>query len=124
VQFWLAYPRKDGKQAAAQSWSHLSADERRLAAEDVPKRIAMTWAGRELDKIPHASTYLNQRRWLDEITPMRRLPDPRPHLSPGMERLMEQYREAVEHEKAGGSQAFDADEGVVVETSGRRIGGK
>jgi hypothetical protein len=119
--FWLVYPRKDGKQYAAQCWSRLTEDERRLATEDIPKRLTANWAGRDLDKIPHASTYLNQRRWLDEITPMGRLPDPRPHLSPGMQRLGEAFLEAKQRERNGSSPIADADQGDVVETTGRSI---
>jgi hypothetical protein len=120
--FWAGYPRKDGKQLAAESWARLSAEERRLAAEDVPRRVAANWAGRELEHIPHAATYLNQRRWLDGIEPRARLPDPRPRFSPGMERLAQAYREAQARERNGSHQVADEGKSSVVETTGRRTG--
>jgi len=119
--FWRVYPRKDGKQYAAQCWSKLNATEKGLAMEDVPKRVAANWAGKELDHIPHASTYLNQKRWTDTIQHHTRLPDPRPRLSPGMERLGQRYQEAVERERATSNQAADAGQSPVVETTGRSI---
>jgi|SRR5215472_783091 len=121
AEFWKGYPRKDGKQTAAESWAKLTPDERQLAMADVPQRMRANWAGRETQHIPHAATYLNQRRWLDGITPVARLPDPRPRLSPGMERLGQRYLEALERERNGSNQAADADQGGVVETTGRSI---
>lgn len=122
--FWRLYPRKDGKQYAAQCWKKLTGDERTLATADVPQRITANWAGRELDKIPHASTYINQRRWLDELTANARLPDPQPHFSPGMDRLAQSYRRRLEeHERSGGSQVTDADQSELVQTVGRPTGG-
>jgi hypothetical protein len=121
AEFWRAYPRRDAKQAAAQSWSRLTPEERRLAAEDVPKRMLANWAGRELQHIPQAATYLNQRRWLDGIEPRARLPDGRPKLSPGMERLGRAYMEARSRERNGSNPADDTSQGDVVETTGRPI---
>jgi len=121
AEFWQHYPRKDGKQAAAESWAKLTPDERQLALDDVPQRMRANWAGRELEHIPHAATYLNQRRWLDAIQPNARLPDPRPHLSPGKERLLYAIKEAQERERNGSSQVATAGEGPLVETTGRRV---
>jgi len=122
AEFWQHYPRKDGKQTAAESWAKLTPEERQLALADVPQRMRANWAGRELEHLPHASTYLNQRRWLDAIQPNARLPDPRPRFSPGMERLGQRYLEAVERERARSNQVADADQGSVVETTGRSTG--
>jgi len=121
AEFWQHYPRKDGKQAAAESWAKLTPDERQLALADVPQRMRANWAGRELEHIPHPSTYLNQRRWLDAIQPNARLPDPRPHLSPGKERLLYAIKEAQERERNRSSQVATAGEGPLVETTGRRV---
>lgn len=77
--FWKSYPRKDAKQDARKAWGKLSDADRRTALDDLPRRLAANWAGRELDKLPHASTYLNQKRWTDEIqerTPARASPSP------------------------------------------------
>ena len=64
--FWEAYPCGDGKQAAITAWDKLQPDEallkemalglmRQLQREDWQRGVA----------IPHASTWLNQRRWED-----------------------------------------------------------
>jgi len=120
-EFWRLYPRKEGKQIAAQSWGKLSVEERRLAIEDVPKRAAANWAGREMQHVPHAATYLNQRRWLDEIEARARLPDPRPRLSAATQELMRMYSEAQERERNGSNQVAPEGEGLVVETTHRRV---
>jgi hypothetical protein len=65
--FWKLYPRPDGKLPASEEWEKLSADEQARAMQDVPKRIHANWAGRDSDKIPHASTYLHQKRFNDGL---------------------------------------------------------
>ena len=66
-RFWESYPRGEGKQKAIQSWDRLKPDEdllramalglmRQLKSDDWKRGIG----------IPHASTWLNQRRWEDE----------------------------------------------------------
>jgi len=65
--FWEIYPRKDGKQSAREAWAKLELEEQAAAIADIPLRIEANWTGREIDKIPHAATYLNQKRWQDEL---------------------------------------------------------
>lgn len=66
--FWLAYPRGEKKQMAMVAWDKLPADEgllnlmalglkRQLDSEEWKRGIG----------IPYASTWLNQRRWEDEV---------------------------------------------------------
>lgn len=66
--FWLAYPRKDGKQAARAEWNRLSLDaEAQLQiASDLERRCrSAQWQKDGGQFIPHARTYLHQKRWLD-----------------------------------------------------------
>lgn len=77
--FWEAYPSKIGKQAAWDSWrrdiAEIGIEEMAaVIVKDVTKRAA------EDDRwlrgfVPNPATYLNQRRWNDDIT---RAPEPPP----------------------------------------------
>jgi len=64
-KFWLAYPRKTAKGAAEKAW------EKAARLEDPEKIIdavgRASWPN-DPQFIPHASTWLNQKRWLDENT--------------------------------------------------------
>lgn len=65
--FWLAYPRKVGKEDALKSFVKVSPDPDLLAAMlSALKRQAGSeqWADRQF--IPHPSTWLNGKRWQDE----------------------------------------------------------
>jgi len=64
--FWSKYPNKTNKQTALKRW-------KRMKAADVPAIMASIEAHKATDQwqrgiIPHASTWLNQRRWEDELT--------------------------------------------------------
>lgn len=65
VEFWNAYPRKTAKQTALKSW-------RRIREEEVPAIMAALEKHRQSDQwargvIPHPATWLNQRRWEDDL---------------------------------------------------------
>ena len=62
-RFWDAYPRGDGKKVALKAWisAGLDAHAEKIIA-DVNARKSK-WTDPKF--IPHASTYLNQERWLD-----------------------------------------------------------
>lgn len=65
-EFYLSYPVKKGKEDALKAWAKLSESDRAKAAADVPKRCAMDrqW----IDGFaPHPATYLNGKRWNDEM---------------------------------------------------------
>jgi hypothetical protein len=67
--FWRVYPRKIGKAAAAKRWARMT-DQERAAAGEAIRLHAQRW-GRlrtESQFIPHAVTWLNQRRWEDDMT--------------------------------------------------------
>jgi len=68
--FWLAYPRKVGKAQARKAWDKLnpSDDVVRLIAENIALRLKYgEWMDDNKVFIPHASTYLNNARWEDEV---------------------------------------------------------
>ena len=60
AEFWESYPRKDNKAAAYRAWKKLTKPCRLLAAADVASRV---WGDAKF--VPHAATYLNNRRWED-----------------------------------------------------------
>lgn len=66
--FWPEYPRKVARRAAEAAWKRLrlkDTDEETMVAimAGLRRDIRGDWKGREPDKIPHASTWLHQRRW-------------------------------------------------------------
>lgn len=64
--FWSIYPRKEKKKTTKQKWDRLSDEDKKKAIENVMFRIKNddSWAR---GFIPHATTYINQERWDDEI---------------------------------------------------------
>jgi len=72
-EFWALYPTKTAKDVARKSWVRMDGDTYWPAIrKNILWRIRSNdWNPRDLDRrrfIPHASTYLNQRRWTDEMT--------------------------------------------------------
>ena len=67
-QFWKHYPRKVAKRAALGAFNRLTKDEQAQAVEAIEQHVAY-WKlkGTESDFIPHATTWLNQGRWEDEL---------------------------------------------------------
>lgn len=67
-QFYKAYPRKVGRYAAEKSFKRLAEKEKTLAIEGLSNYIKF-WEGNKTEKqfIPHPSTWLNQKRWEDEL---------------------------------------------------------
>ncbi len=64
--FWQSYLRKTAKTQAFAAWGRLSEDDQRAAAAAVPLffRSRSDW-GQDYQFVPHASTFLNQRRFDD-----------------------------------------------------------
>lgn len=63
--FWSIYPRSEGRKAAQKAWGKLKPGEQQQATADVRARVeAGAW--REVRFVPHAATYLNNSRWLDD----------------------------------------------------------
>lgn len=71
TQFWSAYPKKKGKQAAEKAFKKIAPDETLLKtmlnALEEQKRSA-EWQKDNGQFIPHPATWLNGKRWEDEIT--------------------------------------------------------
>jgi hypothetical protein len=67
-QFWKHYPRKVAKRAALGAFNRLARDEQSHAIEGIEYHLVY-WKlkGTEMDFIPHASTWLNQGRFEDEL---------------------------------------------------------
>ena len=66
--FWLQYPRKVGKLTAQRSWQKMPDDHKQKALEAIVEhRKYWTAKGTEWEFIPHASTWLNQERFEDEL---------------------------------------------------------
>lgn len=74
-KFWDYYPRHESKQAAIRAWDRLSpsADLINTMAKALMKqKQSKSWL--EGIGIPYASTWLNNRRWEDEVTIQGQLP--------------------------------------------------
>jgi hypothetical protein len=68
--FWKFYPRKASKDAARKAWNKLNPDQNimKMIADNVRERVEKgEWRKDNQSFILHASTYLNQKRWEDEV---------------------------------------------------------
>jgi len=66
--FWSQYPKKVGKLTAKRSWEKLSQENQQKALEAIAEhRKYWTAKGTDWEYIPHASTWLNNERFSDEI---------------------------------------------------------
>ena len=67
-KFWDLYPRKVSKRVAQRKFEALKQEEQKLALEALPNHIKY-WKSKntEMEFICHASTWLSQFRWEDEI---------------------------------------------------------
>jgi len=127
-EFWRVFPGStDGKREALKAWKKLTSVEKATAIADLPLRLAANWAGKETDKIPRASTYLNQKRWEDDLQ-ANRIPAPAPgsaariaRLGKGMRQLAEMYDEAVRDEEGSVDRGADQGQGDLVSTTCRRV---
>lgn len=67
--FWKAYPKKTGKGAAEAAWKKIKSPSSTI--QEILKalewqRSSLDWTKENGQYIPNPSTYLNQKRWLDE----------------------------------------------------------
>ena len=67
-QFYKLYPRKVGRFLAKKCFTKLSKKDKKLAYDGLVNYIKY-WKASETEKqfIPHPSTFLNQKRWEDEV---------------------------------------------------------
>lgn len=74
-RFWSAYPNKKAKDKARHAWEKLKADaaltEVIMAALEKQKK-SRQWTKDNGEYIPHPATWLNGRRWEDQVTEQRR----------------------------------------------------
>ena len=64
--FYSIYPRKAARLVAEKASKRIKEDEWPLVMEGLKKYIK-AWAGKEKQFIPMPATFINQRRWEDEI---------------------------------------------------------
>lgn len=68
IRFWNAYPRKMAKQAASKAWSKIEATEVDLLLERLEAfKQSHEWTKDDGNFIPYPATWLNGRRWEDEL---------------------------------------------------------
>jgi hypothetical protein len=65
--FYAVYPRKVNKDSAMKAWVKIDVELHEKIIEDVKNRVVNHAGWKEQRYIPHPSTYLNQKRWEDEI---------------------------------------------------------
>lgn len=69
ADFWKAYPRKTNKSFAEKSFAKLKVDQEML--DKMLQAIALqnrtVWKDKDQQYIPHPSTWLNGKRWEDEV---------------------------------------------------------
>lgn len=92
ANFWAVYPKKDGKQAAKVEWARLKLtdDEQKAIAADLERRgNSSQWLKDGGQFIPHARTYLHQRRWEDGFVERPRLSERTVNVIKGFEDVTE-----------------------------------
>lgn len=66
--FWLEFPEKKGKGKAYESWCKIKSDKTQIIQAIKKQVINNHFKGKDgKDYIPHPATWLNQKRWEDEI---------------------------------------------------------
>lgn len=72
AEFWSAYPLKKAKATAEKAWQKLkpSADlQAAILSAIAAHKLSADWQRDGGQYIPHPTTWLNQRRWEDEVKP-------------------------------------------------------
>jgi len=69
VEFWKAYPRKTNKDFAEKVFAKLKVDQPFLdkILHSLSIQVRTIWKDKDTQYIPHPSTWLNGKRWEDEI---------------------------------------------------------
>jgi hypothetical protein len=69
VEFWKAYPRKTNKEFAERVFAKLKVDDALLTKmiQAIHVQNKSVWKDKEQQYIPHPSTWLNGKRWEDEV---------------------------------------------------------
>jgi hypothetical protein len=72
--FWNSYPKKVQKQKALQAWKKLNPAEelqQAILSDVTAKANSEQWTKDDRQFCPHPASYLNGRRWEDEVPPPR-----------------------------------------------------
>lgn len=67
--FWEAYPRKEGKQKAEEAFAKVIVPVQDLVDAIEAQKKSAQWAKDGGQFIPHPATWLNGKRWLDQMAP-------------------------------------------------------
>jgi hypothetical protein len=91
ARFWSNYPRKTQKATAAKRWHTMKRADRLAALDALPTHVEHWQHERTEQKfIPHAATWLNQRRWEDV------LPEPQAQTL-GLSKAAQTIQEMMKH---------------------------
>ena len=84
-RFWGQYPRKVGKEKALKVWRRLSRGDRNDALWALPRHVEL-WGRRQVARefIPHPTSWLNGRRWEDDLSGELQQPVQPSRSAPGM----------------------------------------
>jgi hypothetical protein len=66
-KIWNLYGKKVGKDPAQKSWKRINKKDRKLILDHIPKYLENHSTAGKLKFLPHLSTYLNQKRWLESL---------------------------------------------------------
>lgn len=66
-EFWISYPKKVGKGAAEKAWAKLKPDLQQVLSAVLRQKNTDQWRKDGGQFIPHPSTWLNEKRWLDHV---------------------------------------------------------
>lgn len=91
---WRVYPRKVGRKAAESAWRNLTVKDQTAASSLLPTFL-VHWQRKDPQFIPHFSTWINKRRWEDELDSERGRPPS--HMAAG----------GHEEQKANGEWVYD-----------------
>jgi len=68
-KFWSLYPRKVAKIVAERRWKKLSKKDIDEIFKIYHEHL-LRWRYKDIQYVPHPATWLNQRRWEDELGPL------------------------------------------------------
>lgn len=71
AEFWTLYPKKDAKQKAAIAWAKgdLDSELQKINADVRRRKMSPEWQREQGQFVPLPATYLNARRWDNDIDP-------------------------------------------------------
>jgi uncharacterized protein YdaU (DUF1376 family) len=78
AEFWTSYPKKVGKGAAEKAWSKARINGHAHAVMDAldAQKCSSAWSKDNGQFIPNPATWINQRRWEDDLTTVGGLSEP------------------------------------------------